>query len=102
MFAGAAFPYLKKDIFENSPSIVKKKIARIPVLTVVGTIGGILSLWVSYSTILPSFTGAPLNPFNVAILLVYIIALIIFAISYFVQKARGVPMELIGKELPPI
>ncbi|MDT7892577.1 MAG: amino acid permease, partial [Thermoproteota archaeon] len=102
MFAGAAFPYLKKDIFEVSPSIVKKKIARIPVLTIVGVIGGILSLWVSYSTILPSFTGAPLNPFYVAILLlVYVIALIIFAISYFVQKSRGVPMELIGKELPP-
>lgn len=102
MFAGAAFPFVKKDLFNSSPSIVKKKVGSVPIITIVGIIGGILSLWVSYSTILPAFTGFPINPIYVAsIVVVYIIALIIYAISYFVQKSKGIPVELVGKELPP-
>ncbi|HLI45984.1 MAG TPA: amino acid permease, partial [Geobacterales bacterium] len=86
MFAAASFPFLKKDIFESSPRIVKRKLGPIPVITLVGIIGGILSLWVSYSTILPSFTGAPINAvYILSILLVYVIALLIFIISYFIQ-----------------
>jgi len=35
-------------------------------------------------------------------LFVMVAALIIYAISYFYQKSRGVPVELASMELPPI
>jgi len=102
MFAGAAFPFIKKDLFNSSPGLVKKKIGNVPVISIAGVVAGVLSIWVSYSTILPSFFGAPINAVYIAsILIVYVIALLIYAISYFVQKARGIPVDLVAKELPP-
>jgi amino acid transporter len=103
MFAAAIFPYRRKDIFESSPKIVRYKIGPVPLLTIVGGIGIFLSLFISYSTILPSFNGFPINPiYVVSMLLVMVAGLIIYGISYLYQRSRGVPMDLANKELPPI
>lgn len=102
MFSAAIFPVRKKEIFESSPPIVRKKLGGLPLISFIGAIGGLLSLFVSYSTILPSFTGFNLNPFYVAsMVLIFILALIIYAISHLYHKAKGVPLELVSKELPP-
>ncbi len=103
MFAAAIFPFKRKDIYGSSPKIVTYKIGPVPLLTIVGVIGIFLSLFISYSTILPSFAGFPINPiYVVSMVFVMIAALIIYAISYFYQKSREVPVELAIKELPPI
>ena len=103
MFAAAIFPFRRKDIFDTSPKIVTAKIGPVPVLTVIGVIGIFASLFISYSTILPSFNGFPINPiYVVSMIFVMIAALIIYAISYFYQRSRGVPVDLAGKELPPM
>ena len=103
MFAAAIFPFKRRDIFSSSPKIVTYKIGPIPVLTIVGVIGIFASLFISYSTILPSFAGFPINPiYVVSMVFVMIAALVIYAISYFYQKSRGVPVDLASIELPPI
>jgi amino acid transporter len=103
MFAAAIFPFRRKDIFASSPKIVTAKIGSIPVITIVGTIGIFASLFISYSTILPSFTGFPINTiYVVSMLFVMAAALVIYAISYFYQKARRIPVELASRELPPV
>jgi hypothetical protein len=35
-------------------------------------------------------------------LVVFAAALVIYAISYFYQKSKGVPIDLVAKELPPL
>lgn len=105
MFSAAAFPFVRKtrDIYNGAPGIVKTKIGPLPVLTLVGVVGGIVSLWISYSSMLPAFTGSALNPvYTVDILAVFAIALVIFGISYAYHKAKGVPVDLVAKELPPL
>lgn len=103
MFAAAIFPFRRKQIFESAPKIVTLKIGPVPVLTIVGAVGVVLSLFISYSTILPAFNGFPINPiYVVSMLFVMVAGLIIYAISYLYQRSRGVPMELANKELPPI
>jgi APA family basic amino acid/polyamine antiporter len=103
MFAAAIFPFRRKDIFASSPKIVTAKIASIPIITIVGIIGIFASLFISYSTVLPSFTGFPINTiYVVSMLFVMVAALIIYAISYFYQKSRRIPVELAMKELPPL
>jgi len=103
MFAAAIFPFRRKQIFDSSPKIVTYKIGPIPVLTIVGAVGIVLSLFISYSTILPAFNGFPINPIYVASMLFVMVAgLIIYAISYLYQRSRGVPMDLANKELPPV
>lgn len=103
MFAAAVFPFRKKEIFDSSPKIVTYKIGPVPLLTIMGIAGIFLSLYISYSTILPSFNGFPINPvYVVSMVFVMIAALVIYAISYFYQKAKGIPVDLASKELPPI
>jgi amino acid transporter len=103
MFAAAIFPFRRKDIFSSSPKIVTAKVGSIPVLTIVGVVGIFASLFISYSTILPSYNGFPINPlYVVSMVFVMLAALAIYTISYFYQKSRNVPVELAIKELPPI
>lgn len=103
MAAAAIFPFRRKDIFGSSPRIVTYKLGPVPLLTIIGVAGIFLSLFISYSTILPSFNGFPINPiYVVSMLFVMVAALIVYAISYFYQKARKVPVDLASKELPPV
>jgi len=103
MFAAAVFPFRRRDIFGSSPKIVTYKVGPIPLLTIIGVVGVFLSLFISYSTILPSFAGFPINPiYVVSMLFVMVAALIIYAISYFYQKSREIPVDLAFKELPPV
>ncbi len=103
MLAAIVFPYRRKELFESTPKIVRYKIGPVPLLSIAGVIGFFLSLFISYSTILPAFNGFPINPiYVVSMLFVMVAALIIYAISYFYQRSRGVPMDLATKELPPI
>jgi APA family basic amino acid/polyamine antiporter len=103
MVAAAIFPFWKKEMFNSAPSNVTKKIGPVPLITILGVIGIGLSLFVSYATILPSYTGAPINAVDIAsILLIFVIALVVYLISYSYHKRKGVPVDLIGKELPPV
>lgn len=52
----------RRDIFESSASIVQKRVGSVPLLTIIGILGGLLSLYVPYATILPAYTGGPLSP----------------------------------------
>ena len=103
MFSAAIFPYRRKDMFENSPSIVRTKIAGVPALSIVGVIAGVLSLFVSAATLLPSYTGIALNPaYVLSMLLIFAIAGVVYAISYYYHKSKGMPLDVISKELPPV
>ncbi|MGI0081509.1 MAG: hypothetical protein ACRECH_18055, partial [Nitrososphaerales archaeon] len=103
MFAAAIFPFKKKDLYNSAPSNVRIKLGPVPLITILGAVGIVLSLFVSYATILPSYTGTLLNPLNiVSILLIFVIAFVIYVISYAYHKSKGVPVELVSKELPPV
>lgn len=103
MFSAAAFPLRRRELFESSPSLVRRRVGPVPLITLLGLVGGALSLFVSYFTILPSFTGSPLNPlYVVSMLIIFLIALIVYAASYAYHKAKGVPVELAARELPPV
>jgi amino acid permease len=105
MFSAAVFPFLKKtrDIWNNSPSIVRAKIGPLPILTPVGVVGGVLCLWVAISSMLPALTDMPITPvYTASMLAIFVVAIVIYAISYFYQKSKGVPIDLVAKELPPL
>jgi amino acid transporter len=103
MLGAVILPYRRKEVFESSPKIVRYKIGPVPLISIGGVVGFFLSLFISYSTLLPAFNGFPINPiYVVSMVFVMVAALIIYAISYVYQRSRGVPMDLAYKELPPI
>jgi amino acid transporter len=99
--AAILFPYRRKDIFEASPSFVKKKIAEIPIITLLGVIGFIVSVGVSYATITPAYVGILTFTYVAAVIVTLMAGPILYYIARSYQKSRGLAIDLAYAQLPP-
>jgi amino acid transporter len=102
--AGALFPFLKKDLFRNAPRMVRARVGPIPVITLVGGASWIAAWYVSYAASTAEFVE-PVGAYSYLYLLflpiVFAVGLVVYFLSYAIQRSRGVPVNLISKELPP-
>ena len=99
--SAAIFPYRRKDIFDSSPGLVKKRIGNLPVISLLGVLTVASALFVGYSVFLPQFSGPFVLDNFLAVVAVVVAPIIIFIVSYFYHKSKGIPVELIQKEIPP-
>jgi basic amino acid/polyamine antiporter, APA family len=101
---GALFPFLRPQLFKSSPRIVQARLGRVPVITIVGIASWIAAWFVSYAASTASYVE-PSGAYSYAYLLflpiVFVIGVVIYWISRAIQMRRGIPMDLINKELPP-
>jgi basic amino acid/polyamine antiporter, APA family len=101
---GALFPFLRPKLFAQAPRIVRARVGPVPVLTIVGIASWLGAWFVSYaaSTIQYLEISGP-YPYSYLLFLpiVFVIGVVVYFISYAIQKRRGVPVDLISKELPP-
>lgn len=99
------FPYLKttKPIFEAAPSIVKMRIAGIPVLVIAGVIMSVGSLWGEASCLLSPAVGGVITYTSLGAGLGYLglFPILIYFTSKFYWKSKGVDFNLIFKQIPP-
>ncbi|MEM2189074.1 MAG: APC family permease [Nitrososphaerota archaeon] len=99
--AAILFPYRRKDIFEASPEIVKKRIGGIPLITILGIISLIITSFIVYATLTPTFGGV-LEPTNLFYnMLIFPIGLVIYFVASLYRRKTGLPLELSFKEVPP-
>jgi basic amino acid/polyamine antiporter, APA family len=102
--AGALFPFIKKDLYQKAPRIVRASVGPVPVITIVGILSMGAAWFVSYAASLAQYVE-PVGAYSDLDLLflpiVFIAALALYFVSYAIQRARGVPVNLIAKELPP-
>jgi amino acid transporter len=99
--SGIVFPWKRKDIFEVSPSVTKIKLGSIPVISVLGVLTLAISIWLGYASISPAFVGS-LNLGVIEFTLgLFLIGIVIYAISSVYHRSKGIPLELSFKELPP-
>jgi amino acid transporter len=99
--AAALFPYRRKDLFEASPPLVKKKFGGIPAVTILGIIALFVSIGVAYATIAPAYAGTLTFDYVLAVIATLLVGPIIYFISYYYQKSRGIPIHLAHSQLPP-
>jgi APA family basic amino acid/polyamine antiporter len=101
-FAAMIFPYKRKNIFQQAPKFVQKKIGRVPLMVIFGFATMVGSVFNTVIAVLPIYTGAPINPIYIsAFLLTVVAAPIIYAITYSYNRRIGVDMRLAFQELPP-
>jgi len=98
--AGVVFPYRRKELFEAAPDMVKKRVAGIPVMTILGVLTFIISAFVAYATVLPAYIGTINYTYVAVIILTFIVALVIYFISAAYHR-RKIPLSLTFKEIPP-
>ncbi len=101
---GALFPFLRPKLFAQAPRIVRARIGPVPILTIVGIASWIGSWFVSYAASTIQYleiTGPYPYSYLLFLPIVFVIGVVAYFISYAIQRSRGVPVELISKELPP-
>ena len=98
--AGAVFPYRRKDLFEAAPNMVKRRIAGVPVMTILGVLTFLVSAFVAYATIMPAYIGTINYTYVGVIILTCIVAIVIYFVSAAYHR-RKIPLSLTFKEIPP-
>ena len=99
--AGILFPFRRKDIFDSSPDIVKKRIGGIPMISIIGAISLVSSLFVGYSLLTPEFSGPFILQNFLVVVGVLVTPLVIYGITYSYYKSKGIPVDLAQRQLPP-
>ncbi|MCL4300604.1 MAG: APC family permease [Anaerolineae bacterium] len=108
--AGALLPYRARELYEASPG-AQYKLGGIPLVTVLGTIGGILGTLMVLAFLFSPSLGVLGNwnfedfPANLWAQIIAFAIILVSAIWYFLaknaQKARGINVEYAFKEIPP-
>ena len=104
LIAGALFPFRRKEIFEASHRYVKAKIGPVPIITLVGFGGAIMTFITMVSVVLPAYTHQTAFDFVAfsPIIIMLVFATFVYWGSYYYQKGHGLPVELVGKQIPPL
>jgi amino acid transporter len=95
--AAVVFPYLRRDMFQANFSTKRF------VLPVLSWLGLGTAVYLIYSTYLANASGSlPLDNLAAALFgTIYSLGIIVYVISYFWNKRRGLPLSLVFKEIPP-
>jgi amino acid transporter len=104
VLAMTLLPFTKPDLFENSSAFVKRKLAGLPVITVVGTITMAYLLWMIIASFLYPAVGGRIGPGTIGTLAGFIISgLIVFYVarSYRMSK-EGIDINWTFQSVPPI
>ncbi len=96
------FPFRRKDIFETAPKLVQTRVSGFPLMTILGAITTAVGAFISVFSVMPVFTGAPIEPaYILAIAVTAIIPLVIYGIAYWYNQRIGIDMSLGFREVPP-
>jgi amino acid transporter len=97
--AGIIFPFRRKALYEGST--INKKIAGIPMLTLVGI--GSLALYIFFfiSLATQDALGANESTGIRAVIIIAAVAILIYPVSYLINRRRGVDLGLAFRQLPP-
>ena len=98
--AAIAFPFKRKDIFETANPVSQKKIAGIPLISLLGGLSFVVSLIVIYAILLPAI-GNVGDVLLTGILPTFGIGAIIYVIVYGVRRSQGIQLNLIQQQIPP-
>jgi amino acid transporter len=99
--AGIIFPWRRKDIFDLAPDFAKKKIFGIPLISIFSAISIPISVFIGYASVSPAVYGTIDWSFMIAVVVTFIIAPIIYYISYFYHKSKGISIAKAQAEIPP-
>jgi amino acid transporter len=104
--ATVVFPFTKKDLFEQAPEFMRKKIVGIPIVSVLGALCAVSFAYMGFilytNPLVAIVAGAPtLSGVEIAIGIL-VGCFIVYYASYAYHKAHGLDIRMAFKELPPV
>ena len=99
--AGMVYPYRRKELFEAGPPATQRRIAGIPVISILGFLTLVVSVGTEWAVGQPFFKGDASGSQYLTVLGMAIIPVIIYVIAHFYHKSRGIPIKLQFSQVPP-
>jgi len=105
--AAAAFPYSKKArrIYESptTPAVIKKKIAGIPLVTIIGVLEAILFWYLAYVDLASPALSGPINPASLGLIVMMFVSAVViyFGARIYRKRVNGIDIGMAFQELPP-
>lgn len=104
VLAVTLMPFTKPDIFENASAMVKRKIGKVPVITIVGAITLVYLVWMIVASFLYPAVGGRIGPISLVVLACLIIsgiAVFYIARAYRMSK-EGIDINWTFQSVPPV
>jgi hypothetical protein len=99
----AAFPYVKKDLFQQSPGFVRGKVGGVAVVSIVGIITAIGFAWEGYIGLATGCGGyctpTPFGYYLTGALVV--LGFVVYAAAWGYHKREGLDISKALKAIPP-
>jgi amino acid transporter len=101
--AGILYPYLKKSkpLFEAGPPATQKRIAGIPVVSILGFLTLAVSLFTEWAVAQPFFEGDAEPSQYITVGGMAITPIVIYVIAHYYHKGKGIPLSVQFSQVPP-
>ena len=100
--AAIVFPYRRKELFEQAPAVVRRKVFGLPLITVAGIGNTVLFVLVLYSALTNAGMSGVSGMLPTFILIViYGTGFLVYALMKTYRASRGVDLKLLYQEIPP-
>ena len=99
--AGIVYPYRRKEMFEAGPPATQKRIAGIPVISILGFITLAVSLFTEWAVAQPFIKGEAEANQYLTVAGMVVAPIVIYVIAHFYHKSRGIPLKEQFSQVPP-
>jgi amino acid transporter len=102
-FAAIIYPYRRKDLFDSSSDeVAKKKYGGIPLITILGVLSLVVSIYVVYALLAPAIGGPTAsNVLLDGVIPTFVLGIAIYVVAFLARRTQGVNLNLISQEIPP-
>jgi amino acid transporter len=97
--AAIIFPFRRKDLYESSPARIS--IGGVPLISITGVLSLFFFLLMGYFFLTNSLYGANTPTMYEAIVVTFLVPAIIYAVSHYYHKSKGLNLSLAFKQIPP-
>ncbi len=99
--AAVILPYKKKELLAHAPAFMGKRIAGVPVLSILGAIAAVSYGYMGYVAYTnPLITSLTVTGMIIGLGII-VVGFVVYFISVAYQKSKGIDLSLSFKELPP-
>jgi amino acid transporter len=99
--AGIVYPYRRKELFEAGPPATQKRIAGIPVISILGFLTLAVSIFTEWAVAQPFFKGDASSLQYVTVGGMVVVPIVIYVIAHFYHKSKGIPLSVQFSQVPP-
>jgi len=101
--AAIVYPYRRKDLFGSaSDELAKKKIGGLPLITLLGALSLVISIYVVYAILAPAIGGPTFGTvLEEGVGPTFVLGAVVYVIAYAARRGQSIDLSLIAREIPP-